>query len=307
VATAGQKADATIVVNAVRDRYSNPAKDAIRTWVIRELQAAEPTLVLDLWGGGRSADEMTAAGLPVLSVDDGRGFADFGITKMRARRALEIKAEQGGYRAGWGAVAKYAPECDAAWLDFMGHLCGETVRVLESCRGMKAVAITLMPDRMAGVANLPVETWIAMYRAAFELHTGMTIRRYVKKYRRETGQWVVVLIGHARRTAGRERQRERATSVEYRTKDRERSRVRYADPDEKERRKIYERARRVDPERKRLLLERQRARFADPEYRERSNAAYREWAKNKRAADPEWRARVNERARAWRAARKVAN
>jgi len=284
--TTGQKADATIVANAVRDRYSNPAKDAIRSWVIAELKVAEPTLVLDLWGGGRSADEMTAAGLAVLSVDDGRGFADHGITKVRARRALEIKAEAGGYRAGWGSVARYAAECDAAWLDFMGHLCGATVRVLTACRRMKAVAITLMPDRMAGVTNLPVEAWTVAYRSIIEHYTGLRVRHIPRKYRREGGQWVLIFLARAP-TSGEERRRSLA-------------RAKWTDP--KTQRSLYE-ARRPGY---------QKALNADPEHRERSRAAIREWsarhpehrkiaaaAKRAMLADPEYLAKCQAKRRAY--------
>jgi hypothetical protein len=317
--TAGQKADATIVANVVRDQYSNPSKDAIRTWVTHELLAAEPTLVLDLWGGGRSADEMTAAGLSVLSVDDGRGFVDHGVTKMRARRALEIKAELGGYRSGWGSVAKFAPECDAAWLDFMGHLCGETVRVLEACRGMKAIAITLMPDRMAGVANLPVETWVVIYRTVIEHYTGLRVRHMPRKYKREGGLWVLVflakgalpeerVVGHTTRSnsAGR-----RAYMAAYLT-----------DPEHRAKSRAYTakwKAR--HPEHQGVAHARFKSRWAtDPEFREASRAKRRarrdspdgrakearnEAARAVRDADPVRRAQVNARRRELHAAKRA--
>jgi hypothetical protein len=277
---AGQKADATIIANLVRDNYSNPAKDAIRRWVTLELLAVQPTLVLDLWGGGRSAEELTAAGLSVLSIDDGRGFPAE-IAKPRIKRALTIKAEVGGYRSAWGSAAKYAPECDAAWIDFMGHLCGDTIRILRACRHMKALAITLMPARMAGVQNLPIDTWAAMYRAAIEYHTGMKMRHMVRRYRREGGQWALVLWmqiprpevrpDSPERKTARRTARRRALWIDPESRERAQRRVRMTDPEHRERRNAWERAWMADPKHRERRNALRRARMADPKVRERRN------------------------------------
>lgn len=189
--TPGVKADATKVVDLLIDRYTNPTKAAIRRWVIAGLKAAEPSLVLDLWGGGRSAAEMAAAGLPVLSVDDGRSFTEFGIRKPRGKRAMTVKGEADGYRTGWGSVVKYLPECDAAWLDFMGHPCHETERALAACKGKKIVFVTLMTSRLAGHEGLSVSSYIAMYKGLIEKISALRVTM-IQKYRRPDGQHVLV-------------------------------------------------------------------------------------------------------------------
>lgn len=320
---AGQRADATRVANMAADPFRTPAKDAIRSWVVHELAAVSPTLVLDLWGGGQSAAEMTAAGLSVLSVEDGRAFDALDVSRARAKRALTICAEAGGYRAGWGSAAKYAPECDAAWLDFMGHLCRDTVRILEACREMKAVAVTLMPDRMAGVANLPIETWIAMYGGAIRKHARLGIG-LVRKYRRPGGQWVVVFVARRDSRSDRarnmltpeqqreQRQRRRADPVKV-ALDQARQRARYADPEVRARVSATTKARRADPVKGERMREREHAYQTDPETRDRKRRTMRVWkarpenrerakATHARAyADPEKRKRMQQAAERHRA------
>jgi len=196
--TPGVKADATKVCDLLTDRYTNPTKNSIRKWVVAELKAAEPTLVLDLWGGGKSAVEMTAAGLPVLSVDDGRSFAEFGITKPRGKRALTVKGELDGYRTGWGLVSRFAPECDAAWLDFMGHPCREKERALAACRGQKIIVVTLFAARLADHKDLSVESYVAMYPGFIEHWSGLRVR-VARKYKSAGGQWALVFLARATR------------------------------------------------------------------------------------------------------------
>jgi choline dehydrogenase-like flavoprotein len=278
--SAGLRADATKVVS-MSEIFRNPAKDAIRSWVISEIKATEPTLVLDLWGGGRSADEMTAAGLSVLSVDDGRSFD---VSKARVKRALMLKAEAGGYRGEWGSAAKYAAECDAAWLDFMGHLCGDTIRILKQCQHMKKIAVTLMPERMGGVEKLSVETWAEMYRAVIEFYTGMGVQM-VRKYRRESGQWVLVLLASKSKkpsTASGRSSEYRARQNAYRDSDAHRA---YD--------AALQRKKMTDPEYRARVNARRRALMADPEYKSRVYAQWRDYLAN----NPEYRARRNESAR----------
>ena len=191
--TPGQKADATKVNALLRQSYEGGAKKAIRTWITQELIASGCSLVLDFHGGGQSAEELTKAGLTVLSVDDGRQAKKLGVSVPRARRALAVAGEAGGYRTGWGKAQKYASECDGAFLDFMGQLCGEYVRTMEACRPMKSVVVTLMPERLDGMRLLPLPYWTVAYRAAVERALGMKVR-HVRQYRRPGGQWVLVMV-----------------------------------------------------------------------------------------------------------------
>jgi len=264
--TPGVKADATRVCDLLTDRYANPTKNSIRKWVIAELKAAEPTLVLDLWGGGLSAAEMTAAGLPVLSVDDGRSFVEFGITKPRGKRALTVKGELDGYRTGWGSVAKYLPECDAAWLDFMGHPCHETERALDACKGKKIVVLTLMASRNAGHEGMSVESYIMEFEGLIEGRSGLRVR-IVRKYRRPDGQWVLVFLARANIAADN-----KSASQRWHWRH---------DADHRSHELARQHKRRADPEFRAARNERDRvgyaARMADPEYRERrteQNRAY---------------------------------
>lgn len=189
------------VRDLVRDRYSNPTKARIRSWIVAEIKAANPSLVLDLWGGGLSAEEMVTAGLPVLSVDRARGFEEHGVTAAQAKSALMFCGQESGYRTGWvsatGTVSKFAHECDAAWWDFMGHLAGDKIRALKASRHMKIIVVTLMADRMAGAEDFTAETWSVMYRAAIDHYSGLRVS-VVKKYPRADGHWVLVFIAHRR-------------------------------------------------------------------------------------------------------------
>ena len=305
--TPGVKADATKVVDLLTDRYTNPTKDAIRKWVIAELKAAEPNLVLDLWGGGRSAAEMAAAGLNVLSVDDGRSFGEFGITKPRGKRAMTLRGEADGYRTGWGSVVKYLPECDAAWLDFMGHLAPETERTLRACADLKVLAVTLMAERMAGVERLSVETWIAMYAGALENLSGLRTRS-IRKYRRPGGQWVLVFLasrvgaflgGRAALSTAERRALEVAQENSRRHQDDVRAKANASArkwratnrEDARRRSREWMRARKADP----MIAERMRARnrvtsaaryASDPLVREKKAAYHARRVAERLAVDP---------------------
>ena len=84
--TAGYKADATKVVAALQARYANQTKNPVRSWAIAEMAAAGVTTIVDLWGGELSAIEEVAAGMSVISVDNGQDALDLGFSAARTRR-----------------------------------------------------------------------------------------------------------------------------------------------------------------------------------------------------------------------------
>ena len=271
--TPGVKADATKVVDLLTARYTNPTKDAIRKWVIEELKAAEPSLVLDLWGGGKSAAEMTAAGLNVLSVDDGRDAkTSHGVTAARCKRALAVTGDKEGYRTGWStgdaSLLRYLAECDAAWLDFMGHPCHTTERVLAACKGKKIVVLTLMASRLAGHEGLSVTSYIAMYRGLIEGLSGLSVRT-VRKYKSAGDQWVLVFVAVRNGTSAYRAAYNRAYSATHR-----------------EERRAYQRARTATHREEKLPL------------RRAYTATHRE---ERRAYDAAHREKINARGRAYSA------
>ena len=195
--TAGYKADATKVVAALQARYANQTKNPVRSWAIAEMAAAGVTTIVDLWGGELSAIEEVAAGMSVISVDNGQDALDLGFSAARTRRAMTVRGEAGGYRTGWVSkrrgLAPFLAQADGAFLDFMGHPCPETIRALEACRHMKALAVTLMGSRFEGPKGLPVDDYISMYRTFIEKHTGMKAG-LVRKYHRPDKQWALVFV-----------------------------------------------------------------------------------------------------------------
>lgn len=322
------------VRDLIRDRYSNPTKDRIRSWIVAEIRAVQPTLVLDLWGGGLSAEEMTAAGLSVLSVDRADGFSEHHVSAEQGKSALAFCGQESGYRTGWvptnGSVSKFARECDAAWWDFMGHLAPDKIRALKASRHMKMIVVTLMADRMKGADDWTAETWSVMYEAAIEHYSGLTVKA-TRKYQRAVGSWVLVFV--ARR------------QIDARARERARSAVRFADPEQRAKLKAYqaayhsknaerlkasEAARWADPEvrtaqrerarvwyakpeNKAALLARQAAKRKEPGEQARQNAMARvhyathpevrekrrAWKQEKMAAEPAYRERIREQMREW--------
>lgn len=156
--SAGERADAHQVVGVLREKFARHEKKASREFVADYFRAVGATSVLDLWGGGASADALRAA-MPdarIVSVENGdvcdKGwFSDrLGrkITKARLRRAHLIAAEEGGYEAAWGDVAKALAEpFDAVWLDFCAQWSPTMRKLVLLARGTQHLAITVMPER----------------------------------------------------------------------------------------------------------------------------------------------------------------
>ena len=108
---AGRKADAHRIRDLYREAFGGMPKEAARRRAIEILKAAGGTVCLDLWGGGLSARELVAAGLSVISVDDGSltlRIEGSRVSQMRKHRALETTAADDGYQPRWGKVAKFA-------------------------------------------------------------------------------------------------------------------------------------------------------------------------------------------------------
>lgn len=198
---AGRKADAHRVQRLMRGNYLSWDKDVVRRKVLRSLLTVKPSLVLDLNGGGGSAEALTAAGLNVLSVEDGRGFKAIGVTKPRGRRAFEIWAAEGGYRSAWGRAADVASQGDAAFWDFMGHWSPEVRRTLIASRHMKAIAVTLMPERVSIGERLSSREWVTAYTALLESTTGMKVR-WSHVYLRTSGRQATVFFLRPARRSG---------------------------------------------------------------------------------------------------------
>lgn len=188
---AGLKADAHRVIGLLTAPYSGAPKAKVRDRAIRFLVAQQPKLVLDAWGGGMSADAQVAAGLSVLSVDDGRSFREQGISPARGLRAMTIAGEEGGYRTASGRLAKHASECDAAFLDFCGQWSPEVARTIRACAHMSAIAVTIMPERTP-LGRLSPADWLIAYRALLTAHSGMSVRWAERYTRSASGQGAMV-------------------------------------------------------------------------------------------------------------------
>lgn len=188
---AGIKADAHRVVAEIRSGYTARPKELVRARAIKFLAGRSPDLVLDAWGGGLSAEQMTDAGLRVLSVDDGRFFANVDVSKARGFRAMQIAGEERGYQTARGSLREHAHAADAAFLDFCGHWSSEVERTVRACAHMKAVVVTLMPERMA-LGSLSAQSWSVAYRALLETHSGMRVRWHVRYVRSDSGLTALV-------------------------------------------------------------------------------------------------------------------
>lgn len=143
---AGLRADAHRIQRLWVAPFDNPAKDVVRRRVASVLVAAGGTIALDLGGGGSSAKVLKAAGLSVISVEDGsmkledRGNA---VRAPRKRRAHETICAELGVDGRWGHAHQYAAEADVAFLDFCGPWSEATRLAIEASRHMKAIAVTL--------------------------------------------------------------------------------------------------------------------------------------------------------------------
>jgi hypothetical protein len=149
---AGNRADATRVRNLFLAAFDLPGKRLARERAIQALKAAGATCVLDLWGGGISAEALVAAGFRVISVENGsmRLFDDGRlVSAVRKRRALDRAGLAGGYETFWGSAAQALaafPEIDGALLDFCGPWSKEVRRTVRAARHLRAAVVTLCPD-----------------------------------------------------------------------------------------------------------------------------------------------------------------
>ena len=204
---AGRKADAHRVRDLYRSAFGSDSKSIARKRVIEAMRAAGVTTVLDLWGGGQSAEELVAAGFRVISVDDGSMvLEDRGgpVSRARKRRALEYAAAEGGYEARFGKAETFAHEADGAYLDFCGPWALGAKRAVQACRHMKAVVVTLVPDHDAfsgAIGELEREfiyqlvlkmAWSA--RPRWEWMAGKGNVRRLMTYRRSRGFGVFVYL-----------------------------------------------------------------------------------------------------------------
>ena len=227
---AGQLADAHRVRDLARAAYGSSGKTYARSCAVRFMRTHSRGVVLDLWGGGTSADALTDTGLDVLSVEDGRWLkSGLGISGIRAKRALAQSGKEGGYRTDWGPAAKYARDCDAAFYDLCGHWCPDVRRLLQASSHMTAIAITLMPERVAIGKNLTPSEWRVAYGALLKacLHT-FSMRAY-RTYRRDDGQRVFVFHllhkPYLEDEAEKRRLRNRSRSRDVRDRDNARRRT----------------------------------------------------------------------------------
>lgn len=189
---AGQLADAHRITNQLRSFYATPTKARIRNAAVRWLQSQKVGLVADLWGGGASAEAMVKAGLAARSIDDGRQGQDMGFSRGRVQRALMTAAMEAGYEARFGAAHNNMTDCDGAWLDFCGHWSPEMSRTLRSCRGMKAVVLTVMPERTP-LGRLDTEEWVLALVSLAEAASGLGVAQ-VRRYKRASDLPAFVLF-----------------------------------------------------------------------------------------------------------------
>lgn len=302
---AGEVADAHRVRNSFRAAYQSGAKRRARARAIRYLKRRGAGKVLDLWGGGESATALVAAGLNVLSVDDGRQAPS--ISASRMRRALAINGATGGYETAFGSAWRFAAAADAAFLDFCGHWSREVERTVRACRHMTALVVTLMPER-ADIGSMSRPMWAVAYAALLEASSGLHIEWQFHYRRSESGQWAIVfglrrlgqrpdacVCGCGLPVTGSNRRKYATASCG----DRYRARLRRQDPlvrerervsrladyhaNAPERRRTSARWKAENPDRVREHRDRRRARYAkDPAYREHVKRQVREGARRRR-------------------------
>ena len=183
---AGYKADAKRVLNLYRRSFGSPSKDIARGRVIAAMKAAGVTVLLDLWGGGTSAELFVAAGFRVISVEDGSMQLKDGkrlISVARKQRAHELAGLEGGYETFWGTIAEALaafPDIDGAFLDFCGPWASGPREAVSASRRLKCVAVTLTGghDTSTGATN------------AFERE--MSYQLYLKLYWAERPRWAAI-------------------------------------------------------------------------------------------------------------------
>ena len=185
---AGQKADATRISTVLRSHFGGDNKQVVRDTVVDYLSARGVERPIDLWGGGLSAELMVKASMRPIVIDDGRAASlvseDLGqkVSRERFLRAMRLSGEIAGYETRSGPIVKHAPDADGAFLDLCGHWSPQVERALRHCRHMKALAITLMPERTP-LGRLSIANWQVAYTALLKDATWMVpdmIRSYVR-------------------------------------------------------------------------------------------------------------------------------
>jgi hypothetical protein len=266
---AGQKADAHRVRDLYRRNFASDVKDIARHRAAEVLLAAGGETVLDLWGGGVSAQKFTAEGFRVISVDDGSmDLSDRGqtISASRKKRALEQTAAEDGYEARFGEAAKFAHEANVAFLDFCGPWSRGVRQTIEACRHMQAVVVTLVTDHDINTKATTQEERLVCYKEllklAFAGSNTQAIRRQpcrlLYRYKTSRGHPVLVfLLARGRLPIKHLSGRDRRADIEYRTREdarnKERMRnMRLNDPEQYAKRMAYIKrwraAKRADPE-----------------------------------------------------------
>jgi predicted Zn-ribbon and HTH transcriptional regulator len=212
----GRKADAHRVRDLYRRTFDNRGKNDARPLMVSALVNAGGTRCLDLWGGGLSADALVAAGLSVLSVDNGYELRD-ALTVERRQESLRRSGEEGGYETAWGAARRYASTCDVAFLDFCGPPSEESLETVRACRHMKAIVVTFTTghDIHTGAPSqeLRERSYRVLLREAFGI--GSTIRQPDRsrkrlggsimtlcRYRNKDGRLVLVFLLRRSRSIG---------------------------------------------------------------------------------------------------------
>lgn len=281
---AGRKADAHRVRSLFRQTFDGEAKGVARGRIVEVLRASDGICVLDLWGGGRSADYFVGAGFNVISVENGNlKVADQGhlVSPSRKRRAFERAAEEGGYEGRWGDAADFAHEADVAFLDFCGPWSINVRKTVEACRHMKAVVVTLMAGHDINSGSTTEAERIVAYQAFLKLAFAGPKRqdqvrqpcRLLCKYKGRAGQPVYVFLLARTRLP-----------------------IRHLSHDERAR---------LHPEKRAEASARWKERYrSDPEFRA-TQLARAKANRERRLAKPGARERTNANTRAWYARRKA--
>lgn len=210
---AGHLADAHRVQNLYRKSFSSDAKSIARGRVTSALRSAGVSVVLDLWGGGSSAEDLVGLGFRVIAVENGSmRIEDKGrpVSNARKRRALAVAGTEGGYQTFWGspqdALAAF-PEIDGAYLDFCGPWTPSTRSAVIASRSLRCIAVTLAPDHdtSTGASNaherqMAYQLFLKMAWADRPRWESMTAGGHVRRlldYRRPTGISVFLyLLSH---------------------------------------------------------------------------------------------------------------
>jgi hypothetical protein len=308
---AGHRADASRIRSVLQEKFAGLAKTVVRQEVASYLKAAGVERPLDLWGGGLSAEVLVAEGMRPIVVDDARA-ADIvaeaigqRVTKPRFLRAMQLSGEAGGYETRTGAIATHAVDADGAFLDFCGHWSSQVGRALRACSHMKAIAVTLMPERTP-LGQLSLDDWKVAYTALIEKATGMPVRRAWVYVRNDSGQRAIVFMLRASRVSSDQTpEAVKARRAEYlrsykalpdtKARDREREREYLARPGVRERKRENERKRNARPEVKARMAEYLREYNQRPEVRAR-RAEYQQRPEVK-AREAEYRSRPEVKAR----------